>query len=223
MNDKIWYLQQLNLFKSLPKDKLKQVEGLFNMKHYCKKEVIFEPGDHDKVFIVKTGDVELYRLNATGKKVIIERLRPGSFFGDLGTQGPIDLFVEATSDSYVCSLNRDKFFYLVSQYPDLSQKLMKQLFERLMHVEKRMSSIAIDNVLQRFIQLLLSLGKEKTADIVEIPDKLTHEEIAQMLGTSRQTITKLMNDFERKGVIKRAKKSLQFKPYDLEKYSSSVS
>jgi len=220
MNDKIWYLQQLSLFKSLPKKKLKQVESLFFMKHYIKREVIFEPGDHDKVFIVKTGEVELYRLNRDGKKAIIERLLPGSFFGDLGTQGPIDLFVEARNDSYVCSLNRDKFFSLVSQYPDLSEKLMKQLFERLMHVEKRMSSIASDNVLQRFIQLLLSLGKEKTSDIVEVPEKLTHEEIAQMLGTSRQTITKLLNELERKGLIKRVKKNLQFNPTELEKYST---
>lgn len=220
MNDKIWYLQQLYLFKNVPKGKLAQVESIFSMKHYAKREVIFEPGDHDKVFIVKTGEVELYRLNTAGKKVIIERLLPGSFFGDLGTQGPIDLFVEARSDSYVCSLNRDKFFSLVSQYPDLSEKLMKQLFERLMHVEKRMSSIASDNVLQRFVQLLLSLGKEKTKDTVEIPEKLTHEEIAQMLGTSRQTITKLLNELERKELIKRVKKTLQFNPADLEKYST---
>lgn len=220
MPDKLWYLQQLNLFKSVPKENLKQIESLFFMKHYAKREVIFEPGDCNKVFIVKTGEVELYRLNAQGKKVIIERLLPGSFFGDLGTHGPIDLFVEATGDSYVCSLNRDKFFSLVSQYPDLSEKLMKQLFERLMHVEKRMSSIASDNVLQRFVQLLLSLGKEKEKNVVEIPEKLTHEEIAQMLGTSRQTITKLMNDLEKKGVIKRTKKILRFNPLDLEKYSS---
>jgi len=220
MIDKIWYLQQLHLFKSLPIEKLKKVESLFFMKQYDRNEVIFEPGDHDKVFIVKTGDVELYRLNPEGKKVIIERLLPGSFFGDLGTQGPIDLFVEARSNSLVCSLKRDTFFSIVSQYPDLSEKLMKQLFERLMRVEKRMSSIATDNVLQRFIQLLLSLGKEKTKDIVEIPEKLTHEEMAQMLGTSRQTITKLMNELERKGIIVRNKKLLQFNPLKLEKYTS---
>lgn len=218
MDSKIWYLQQLHLFKTIPKDKLQQVEQLFFMKHYTKREVIFEPGDHDKVFIVKTGEVELYRLNPSGKKVIIERLLPGSFFGDLGTNGPIDLFVEATSEAYVCSLNRDKFFSLVSLYPDLSEKLMKQLFERLMHVEKRMSSIASDSVLQRFIQLLLSIGREKSKTVIEVPERLTHEEIAQMLGTSRQTITTLMNDLEKKGVIKRVKKTLQFNPQDLQKY-----
>ncbi|HET9946485.1 MAG TPA: Crp/Fnr family transcriptional regulator [Patescibacteria group bacterium] len=218
MDNKLWYLQQLSLFKNIPKDKLEQVENVFFMKHYAKKEIIFEPGDHDKVFIVKTGEVKLYRLNASGKKVIIERLLPGSFFGDLGTNGPIDLFVEATSNSYVCSLNRDKFFSLVSQYPDLSEKLMKQLFERLMHVEKRMSSIASDTVLQRFVQLLLSFGKEKNQAFIEVPERLTHEEIAQMLGTSRQTITTLMNDLEKKGVIRRVKKALHLNSEKLQEY-----
>ncbi|NCN59143.1 cyclic nucleotide-binding domain-containing protein, partial [Candidatus Microgenomates bacterium] len=80
MNKKLWYIQQLDLFKGFAKEKLDNIESLFAMKEYCKREVIFEPGDKDKVFIVKTGQVELYQLTQTGKKTIIERLLPGSFF-----------------------------------------------------------------------------------------------------------------------------------------------
>lgn len=114
MNKKLWYIQQLDLFKGMAKNNLHKIEALFYMKEYCKREVIFEPGDKDKVFIVKTGQVELYQLNVQGKKVIIERLLPGSIFGDLGTGAQAETFVEATTDSYVCSLNKDKFFTFVS-------------------------------------------------------------------------------------------------------------
>lgn len=220
MNKKLWYIQQLDLFRELTKDKLKQIESLILMKEYCKREVIFEPGDKDKVFIVKTGQVELYQLSPTGKKAIIERLLPGSIFGDLGTEGENELFVEATTDSYVCSLQKDKFFTLVSQYPELSEKLMKQLFHRLLQVEKRMSSVATDSAFQRFVKLLLSLGKKKSNDYMEVSEKFTHEELAQMLGISRQTVTTIINQLEKKGLIKRIQKSLQFIPSKLKTLTS---
>ncbi len=219
MNKKLWYIQQLDLFNGLAKEKLQNIESFFAMRQYLKKEVIFEPGDKDKVFIVKTGQVELYQVSSSGKKAIIERLFAGSIFGDLGTEGETEVFVEATTDSYVCSLNKDKFFSLASQHPELSEKLMKQLFHRLTQVEKRMSSVATDNAFQRFIKLLLNLGKEKSQDYMEISDKLTHEELAQMLGISRQTVTTIINQLEKKGLIKRTGKTIQFNPSELTKLS----
>lgn len=219
MSKKLWYIQQLDLFKGLAKEKLQSIESFFAMRQYVKREVIFEPGDKNKVFIVKTGQVELYQLSSSGKKVIIERLLPGSFFGDLGTEEEGELFVEATTDSYVCSLNKDKFFSIVSQHPELSEKLMKQLFNRLLSVEKRMSSVAADNALQRLVKLLLNLGKVEGKKYVTISDKFTHEQLSQMLGISRQTVTTLINQLEKKGLIKRIHKNLQFIPSQLEKQS----
>ncbi|MBI4067323.1 Crp/Fnr family transcriptional regulator [Candidatus Gottesmanbacteria bacterium] len=216
MNNKLWYIQQLDLFKGLAKEKLHTIESLLAMKEYYKREVIFEPGDKDKVFIVKTGQVELYQLNPSGKKAIIERLLPGSIFGDLGTDSPSDIFVEATVESYVCSINKNKFFSLVSQHPELSEKLMKSLFSRLVAVEKRMSSVATDNAFQRFIKLLLSLEKTTEKNNAVLSDHFTHEELAQMLGISRQTVTTLINQLEKKGLIKRTNKTLIFLPSQLE-------
>lgn len=187
MKKKLWYIQQIDLFKDLAKDKLQIVETIFSMKHYGKREVIFEPGDKDKVFIIKPGKVELYQLSPSGRKTIIEVLKPGSIFGDLGTEFQQDIFVEATVDSYVCSVNKDKFFSLVSQNPQLSEKLMRSLFNRLINVEKRMSSVASDSAFGRLVKLLLSLGKSKSEGYMEISDKFTHEQLAQMLGISRQT------------------------------------
>lgn len=220
MNKKLWYIQQLDLFKGLTKENLKRVESFFFMKEYGKREVIFEPGDKDKVFIVKTGQVELYQLNVQGKKAIIERLLSGSIFGDLGTGAQAETFVESTTDSYVCSLSKNTFFSLVSQYPDLSEKLMKQLFNRLLLVEKRMSSVASDNAFNRLIKLLLSLGKKKSEDVMEISEKFTHEELAQMLGISRQTVTTLINQLEKKGLITRSQKTLQFASSQLEQLAT---
>lgn len=222
MNKKIWYLQQLDLFADLAREKLHQIESLFHMRDYNKREVIFEPGDQNKVFIVKTGRVEVYQLNSLGKKIIIEILKTGSFFGDLGSDSPTETYVEATVDSCVCSLDKHKFFSLISREPKLAEKLMKNLFNRLLLVEKRASSLAIDNAFQRFIKLLLSIGKRPAtnSEDMQLADIYTHEELAQMLGISRQTMTTLINRMEKQNLLSREGKKLKFNKTQLEKLTS---
>lgn len=225
MNKKIWYLQQLDLFANLAREKIQAIESLFTMKDYYKREVIFEPGDKNKVFIVKTGRVEVYQLNSNGKKIIIEILKQGSIFGDLGSDSPMESYIEATVDSCVCSLDKDKFFYLVAHEPQLAEKLMKNLFNRLILVEKRVSSLAVDNAFLRFVKLLLSLGRKSESDFgdkesIEIADSFTHEELSQMLGISRQTMTTLINQMERQKLLFRQGKKFRFNKSQLEKFSS---
>lgn len=217
---KLWYIQQLDLFKDLPQNILNEVDSLMSMRDYCKKELIFGPGDRDRVFIVKTGRVELYQLSPEGKKVIIEVLKLGSVFGDLGLETPYETFVAATIDSCVCSLKKDTFFSFVSRHPKVSERLMKNLFNRIIAVENRVSSLAVDNAFQRFIKLLLQLGKSDKNDSIEVSDTFTHEEFAQMLGISRQTVTTLINQLERKKLITRSKKRLWFKKSQLQQLVS---
>lgn len=208
------------MFKDLAFAKLRKIESMLFMKEYSNREVIFKPGDKNRVFIVKTGRVEVYQLNPSGKKMIIEILKQGSILGDLGYDSPTDIFVEATVNSCVCSLDKNKFFSLVSQYPKLSEKLMKNLFNRLINVEKRMSSLASDNAFNRLVKLLLTLGKTSRGNLAEISDKFTHEELSQMLGISRQTVTTIINQLEKKGYIKRINRMLQFIPQKLEKLAN---
>lgn len=224
MSKKIWYLQQLDLFSGLGQKELSKIDPLFTMREYCRKEIIFEPGDQNGVFIVKTGRVEVYQLNSTGKKVIIEVLKSGSIFGDLGTDAESETYVEAKTNSYVCLINKDIFFRLISRHQELSEKLMKSLFNRLILVEKRVSSLAVDSALQRFVKLLISLGKKiegsTGGENTELADKFTHEELADMLGISRQTMTTLINRMEKDGLLFRIGKRLQFDKFRLEKLTS---
>ena len=94
---------------------------------------------------------------------------------------------------------------------------MKSLFNRLLNMGKRLSSLAADNAFQKVLKLLLSLGKQRQAeDYVVFTDKFTHEELSQMLGVSRQTVTTLINQMEKKGLISRSGKSISFQPAMLE-------
>ena len=83
-----------------------------------------------------------------------------------------------------------------------------------------MSSVATDNAFGRIVKLLLSLGKKKSQDSMEISEKFTHEELSQMLGISRQTVSTIINQLERKGLIIRMQKTLQFIPSQLKKLTT---
>lgn len=219
MNRKLWYLKQLNLFKTLPERQVKFISEQVHAKEYEKRQVILEPEDHDKVFILKSGRVEIYQLTLDGKKIIIDTLGPGNVFGDLGVEGESENFAEATVDSFVCVMNKEEFFEMVSANQQIANVLVRELFSKITESEKQVAALASDNLATKIKNLLLRLAKkhgEKVGEKVVISTKFTHEELADMIGISRTTMTKMLNKLERQGVIKRQGKIISFDSQELE-------
>lgn len=211
MSKKVWSLGKLDLFRDVSEDKIKELEKVFQMRKYNKNEIIFDPTDCCKVYIVKTGRVEMYHLTSEGKKVIIDILDPSSIFADLGGALSSGVFVETIDDSYIYSAEKSVFFEMMSKEPIIAERLMKHLFTRVLHLEEKTSSLAVDNVSQKFIKLLLTLGKrDENEDMMYITDKYTHEQLAQMIGVSRQTLTSVINQLEKQDIISRSNKRFQY-------------
>lgn len=216
-DSKIWQLGKLDLFKNLSEEQMKTLENLFDMKEYCRREVILDPTHCCKVYIVKTGRVEIYSLTADGKKVIIDILKPGAIFADFGGAFSSGVFVEALDNSYICSIEKEDFFKEVSKESEVAERLMRHLFDRLLKMENKASSLAADSVLKRFLKLLLSLGKpDPKNELHDVTDAFTHEQLAQMIGVSRQTLTSLINQLEKQTLISRSKKRFSFNRSQLE-------
>ncbi len=219
-------LKQLDLFKALPEDMVKYISERFAEKEYDKRQVIFEPEDRDRVFLLKSGKVEIYQLTPDGKKIIIDVLSSGDVFGDLGIKEENEQalffenehFVEATTNSFVCVMNKDEFFDMVSKVPKLANILVKELFSKVIESEKQIAALASDNLLVKVKNLLLRLAKkhgEVKDDRVVITTKFTHEQLAEMIGISRPTMTALLNRLEQDGVIAREGKIISFDPQKL--------
>jgi len=213
--DKIWFLGRIDLFAGLPKDKLEEIERLFRMKLYCRGHVVYQPGESKRVYIVKTGKVEVSRITEDGQKYIVDILSKGSVFGNTGDKLDEETFVETLDDSYICDLNKDEFFGIISREPIVAEKLLRNLFDKLILAEKKAASLATDNVVKRFAKLMISLGRNGSFDKM-ITDRYTHEQLGHMLGVSRQTITTLVNKMEREGRLKRVKKRMIFNPDELD-------
>lgn len=218
MNRKIFYLKQLNIFKTLPQSQVEHISNKLTMKEYGKRQVLLEPQDKDKVFILKTGRVEIYELTKDGKKIIVDSLGPGNVFGDLGINESSEYFVEATANSYVCVMKKSEFFDIVAKNPVIANILVRELFSKVVESEKQIAALASDNLLFKLKDLLARLakkyGEEKDGEIT-ISTKFTHEQLADMIGVSRPTMTELLNKLEKQGFIRRSAKLISYNPQKL--------
>lgn len=218
MSRKCWYLKQLDLFKTLPEREIDIISTNSVDKEYSKSQVMFEPQDRDKVFILKTGRVEIYEITPDGKKIIVDVLGPGDVFGDLGIQEISEHFIEATTDSFACVMKKQEFFEMVSRNPTVANTLVKELFAKVIESEKQVAALASDNLLVKVKNLLLRLAKrhgEVKEDKAVITTKFTHEKLAEMIGISRPTMTELLNKLEKQDFIKREGKRISFNPQKL--------
>lgn len=220
MNRKLWYLKQLDLFKALPEKEVERISKRLVGKEYSKRQVVLEPQDKDKVFLLKTGRVEIYQLSPDGKKIIIDVLGAGSVFGDLGISEPQEHFIEATTDSFVCIMPKKEFFETVTKHSEIAMVLVRELFSKVIESEKQVAALASDNLITKVNNLLLRLAKkhgEVKDDKVVISTKFTHEQLAEMIGVSRPTMTELLNKLEQQGIIKRKGKIISYHPQKLAK------
>lgn len=219
MNRKLFYLKKLDLFKALPDKEMEYISKKFGEREYKKRQIVFEPKDVNKVFLLKSGRVEIYELTSNGKKKIVDTLVPGNVFGDLGVNKTNEYFVEATADSYVCIMKKDEFIDMMGGNPEVSRALIKELFSKIVESEKHVASLLSDNLMSKIKSLLIRLakkhGEEKEGRTI-ITTKFTHEKLAEMIGISRPTMTEALNKLEKGGIIKRDGKIISFDPQELE-------
>jgi CRP/FNR family transcriptional regulator, cyclic AMP receptor protein len=222
--DKSLILKKFPLFSDLSDEEYLELDVSDNYKEVKKDEYIyFEAYQHQNIYFLKTGLIRLGYLNNDGVKIIKDMLHPGDFFGQisLSRENLNGEFAQAVkADVSLCSFTLDNFNALLANRPKLSVRYSKISGFRIRRFENRLENILRHDVktrLQLFLTQLLSeardfakwVGKE-----VRVPNYLTHEEIAQLIGTSRQTVTTLLNAFKEENFCSLSRKELCF--YDME-------
>ncbi len=206
-SDKLWYLKRINLFKVMNQDEMMDLAQRTTMKNYRKKEIIYLPGQPGKhVYLLKKGVVKISRLTSDGRELTLALLKPGEIFGELealggevsGTQA------EAHSDVMICMLNRSDLIGLMQAKPELGIRLSKIIGFRRQVIENRMENLIFRSVPQRLSSLFLKLKKDFGEDKdgktkINIP--LTHEDVANLIGAARATVTEALNEFKNSGLI----------------------
>lgn len=211
---KLWYLKLNRLFRSLSDEDLHRwVDRITVAMDYPRHCVIYmaeEPGDH--VYLLKRGRVRLYRVADDGRELTLAVLEPGDVFGEEVLAGKARrTFAEALEPAHVCRLRGDDFVELMRGRPEVAIEALHLIAGHSMRAQAQVERVAGRSVVQRVAGLLVELaprGAPPDAP-VELAPGLTHETMASMLGTARQTFTTQVGRLVRSGYVARAGRRLR--------------
>lgn len=193
-------LRRVDIFKDL---KTEEIEVIFKgvMTRQCEPGTIFfSPDDRsERLFILKEGEVDLYRLTPNGKRIAIRRIGPGTVFGEIGLLGQSmqSCFAEAIQNSLVCVATKDDIMALLKGHPEVSVRLLEILGGRIRVLEDRLEQVSLNPVKVRLANWLLSNTDGKVNSV----SGFTHEEIGGFIGASRQTVTETLNELQSQKLI----------------------
>lgn len=207
--DKLTLLSHISLFEELPMQELKVIDAMSQMRPVKKGKIIVSPdAPIPALFLLKEGQVRLYRMNQHGKQFTVDILTSGNIFGETATLSLTDddLYAEAMTDTYLCTIGVDEFEQFIEKNPKIALKLINILSERLKDLYALSEKIALTDVKYRILYLLLKLSEKngvRKKDWQTINIKLTHADIAAMVGTTRETTSVIMSNLKKEGYIKK--------------------
>ena len=202
-------LQKVPLFSQLAPAELQRVVEVARERSYPKNSVIlFEDDPGDALYVVAKGQVKVVLIGEDGREVILSVLSEGEFFGEMALidDEPRSAHVIAMEDSSLIVLRREDFQGILMHAPGIALALLKELSRRLRRVDEKVGSLVLLDVHGRVAQLLLELADE--TDGQRITRRLTHHTIAQMIGSSRETVSRTMREFVDKGLIDVSRKDI---------------
>ncbi|HKN68827.1 MAG TPA: Crp/Fnr family transcriptional regulator [Gemmatimonadaceae bacterium] len=196
------FLATVPLFNGLDRSELEKFAEVTREKSYPKGSVIlFEDDPGDSLFVVRDGRVKVVLIGEDGREVILGVLGVGEYFGELSLidDRPRSAHVIAMEDSNLLVLRREDFRKRVESSPSVAWSLLTELSRRLRRADDKIGGLVLLDVPGRIARLLLDLAEESGTNAIE--KTLTHQTIAQMIGASRETVSRAMKDFQDAGWI----------------------
>ena len=216
----------VELFQGISESEALRVARLCADRKYRKGAAIFSRGDpSNALFIVKDGRVRILSLSDKGTETIVHILKEGAVFGELLLSEENRAFTAiAGTDAVVTVLSKGSLVELLASVPTISKNFIRLLSKRLAKVEREFGDFGHTWSYNRLAKILLQLceehGKETPKGTV-IPLRLTHEDLANLIGTTRETVTTQMIRFRRMGLVKRQDRFLVVNKPRLEEFGRS--
>jgi CRP/FNR family transcriptional regulator, cyclic AMP receptor protein len=197
------FLTSVPMFSGLQRDELLKFAELTRERTYPKGSVILFQGDPgDSLYVLRQGRAKVVLIGEDGREVILGVLEPGAHFGELALidDQPRSAHVIAMEDSQLLILRREDFRRRVEANPSVAWALLTELSRRLRRADQKIGGLVLLDVPGRISRLLLDLSSESSNGTIDKP--LTHQTIAQMIGASRETVSRAMKEFQQEGLIR---------------------
>ncbi len=193
-------LSQSEIFECLSPAEMARLMEMVEELEVPRHHLLFAPGvPSESIYFIDTGRVRLTRLSPDGRTVILALLGPGDFIGEAAWEsGEHDSYGETLEESRIYQLSREAFENLVRQNPEFGLRLIQVVGVRLKQAQSRIEDLVFRQVPSRVARLLVSLAEHHgkvTPHGIRVEFPLTHQEIADMVGSSRVTVTQVLNKF----------------------------
>lgn len=202
------FLQRVSIFKGVSPESLTRVASITGEKSYAKKSIIFHEGDEgDTLYILKVGRVKISKITEDGREKTLTIMQPGDFFGEMAIfdNMPRSATAEVIDDAAtVYTVAKRDFERILVENPSIAMQIMGDLTRRIRQVNQQVEDLAFKDVHERVASTLNLLSKSEGRAIgskVLINLKMTHQDLANMVGSSRETVTRALNRLQDDGVI----------------------
>ena len=207
-------LRQAPLFSALDDDAATALRASMAETKLRRGDVLFHEGDSgDKLYIVLDGKVKLGRTSSDGRENLLAILGPGQMFGELSLfdPGPRSATVTAVTDVTVMAMDRTALKRWIAERPEISDQLLRVLARRLRRTNNNLADLIFTDVPGRVAKALLQLAQRfgtQEGGNIRVTHDLTQEEIAQLVGASRETVNKALAEFAHRGWLRLEGKSV---------------
>jgi CRP/FNR family cyclic AMP-dependent transcriptional regulator len=209
VNPLLQYFAQVPVLAALPDESQKRLERIAEQRHYRRRQVVhFADQAGDFLFLLCTGRVKVSRVSEQGREVTLYLIEGNQVFGETGLiaeNQPYELMAETLEDSLIAVFRRSDIITALNETPQAAGEMLKLVSERRSTAETAVADLVFLDVPKRLAKLLLKLhdahGTKTGRAGTLIKAKFTHQELANMIGSTRETTTLILNDFKRQGYI----------------------
>jgi len=204
MKDRNEALRAIPLFRDMPEKDLADIAGLLIDRKFPRDAVIYEDGSMgDYMYIISEGQVKITKMSEDGREKILEILGPGNFHGEMALldRAPRSASAKTITPCVLLALSRADFLGLLKQNHEVTLELIRVLARRLRETDEQIKGLLFERVEGRTRRLLARLAKEpvpgREDKIATSP--ITHQQLADLVGTSRETITRVVKELKDEG------------------------
>lgn len=208
LTEKLGLLSELTLFAGMSEADIAAIGHATTMTHCVRGQQILSPDDPpDRIHIIKKGRVRVFRMTPDGKQLTLDIFEKGTILGDMGLLGQDRLpeaYAEAIDDGVICTITPDELRKLIERFPVIGVNVIRHLSRRLQAAERELEAMAYQRVDQRLARKLLDLAQRfgvTTERGTLIQARLTQQELAEMVGTTRETLAHTLADFRRRDLL----------------------
>lgn len=195
-------------YQGLSPDEIGAIAACGTTRTYSKQTILINEGDRsDFLYVILEGRVKVFVGDEKGREVILNIQGPGEYFGEIALldESPRSASVMTLEPSRLAFVSREELTRYLSEHPDASVKLLRAFALRIRELTELAKNLALSDVYGRVARTLLKMARERDGQWV-IEQRLTHQDIADMVGASREMVSRIMKDLAKGGYIQTQKK-----------------